>query len=104
MGMLIELALKARANAEKRSTSQSLPVEPLPDPIAEARRRRVLQLLAEHPTCRYAVITDAEADPEAVLLTLAIRDAGTCELRIPKAKYDGVLLLDLIERHSATVH
>lgn len=35
---------------------------------------------------------------------MAIRDAGTCELHIPKAKYDGALLLDLIGRHCGTVH
>lgn len=27
------------------------------------------------------------------------RDGATCELRIPRAKYDPFLLLDLIERH-----
>ncbi len=76
----------------------------LPDPAAEARRQRVLAMLAERPGIRYAVLTDSQADQEAVLLTLAIRGVGTCELAIPRAKYDGVLLLDLIERHSGTVH
>ena len=76
----------------------------LPDPAAEARRQRVLQMLTEHPACRYAVITDTEADPEAVLLTLAIRGRATCELRIPRDKYDPFLLLDLIKRHGETVH
>ena len=47
---------------------------------------------------------DTEADPEAVLLTLAIRGQATCELRIPRDRYDPFLLLDLIERHGATVH
>lgn len=76
----------------------------LPDPVAEARRQRVLAMLAERPGVRYAVLTDSHADQEAVLLTLAIRDVGTCELAIPRAKYDGVLLLDLIEQHGGTVH
>lgn len=76
----------------------------LPDPGAEARRERVLQLLAEHPEARYAALTDTEAAPGFVLLTLAIRDKATCELRIPREKYDPFLLLDLIERHGATLH
>ncbi len=82
----------------------------LPDPAAEARRQRVLEMLAQHPGTRYAVLTDTEADRDAVIVALAIRgampDGGTvtCELAIPRAKYDGVLLLDLIEKHSGTVH
>lgn len=76
--------------------------DPLPDPAAEARRQRVLAML--RPATRLAVLPDTEADPEAVLLTLAIRDKGTCELRIPRAKYDPFLLLDLVERYTATVH
>ena len=78
--------------------------EPLPDPLAEARRQRVIGMLADNPGIQYAVITDAEADPEAVLLTLAIRGRATCELRIPRAKWDGVLFLELLERHSGTIH
>jgi hypothetical protein len=76
----------------------------LHDPAAEARRQRVLAMLAERPGARYAVLTDTEADPEAVILALAIRDVATCELRIPRAKYDPFLLLDLIERHGGAVH
>jgi hypothetical protein len=83
---------------------RALAAEELPDPRAEDRRQRVLDMLAEHPTARYALVTDTGADPEAVLLTMVIRDQASFELRIPRAKYDGLLLLDLIERHGATVH
>ena len=78
--------------------------QPASDPAAEARRSRVLAMLAERPGIRYAVLTDVESDPEAVLLTLAIRGRATCEFRIPRDRYDPFLLLDLIERHSGTVH
>ena len=78
--------------------------EAVPDPAAEARRQRVIALLRENPGLLYAVTTDANAVPEAVLLTLAIRERATCELRIPRAKYDPFLLLALIERHGGTVH
>ena len=75
-----------------------------PDPAAEARRQRVLAMLRESPTVRYAVVTDTDSDPDAVIVTLAVRGRASCELLIPRDRYDGVLLLDLIERHSGTVH
>ena len=61
-------------------------------------------MLSKNPAARYAILTDTESDPEAVLLTLAIRGKATCELRIPREKYDPFLLLELIERHGGTVH
>ncbi len=74
------------------------------DRAVEARRQRVLAMLAERPEARYALLTDTTADPEAVIVALAIRGRATCELRIPREKYDPFLLLHLIERHGATVH
>lgn len=88
----------------------ALQADTLPDPAAEVRRQRVLAMLTERPDIRYALITDDRADREAVILALAtrgvMRDGSTvtCELRVPRAKYDPFLLLDLIERHGATVH
>lgn len=77
--------------------------DPLPDPAMEGRRRRVLAMLAERPGIRYAVVVD-NPDTDPVIVALAIRDAGTCELAIPAANYDAFALLALIERHGATVH
>lgn len=73
-------------------------------PEAEARRRRVLDMLAERPGIRYAILTDTKADAEAVLLTLAIRGQATCEFHIPRDRYDPFLLFNLIERDTVTVH
>lgn len=70
----------------------------------EARRLRTLAMLDANPGARYAVLTDMHADPEAVIVALAIRDRATCELRIPRAKWDGVLFLELLERHAGTIH
>jgi hypothetical protein len=67
-------------------------------------------MLADRQAVRYAVLTDTEADPTAVLLALAIRGGMpdgatvTCELRIPRAKYDPFLLLELLERHGGSIH
>lgn len=91
------------AVAEARTAARDAP-DFLPDAAAEGRRQRVLTMLAERPGVRYAAITDALAVPGSVMLTLAVRHVGTVELLIPAEKWDGVLFLDLIERHSATVH
>lgn len=96
--------LRQLIRAHKVELLNALESNTLPDPAAECQRQRVLEMLAQRPGTRYAAVTDIEAEPNAVILALAIRGGGTCELRIPKAKYDGVLLLDLIERHGGTVH
>jgi len=106
------VATVAVANPQKSKVERVGKAEtgPLSDPAAEARRQRVLAMLADRQAVRYAVLTDADTDPEAVILALAIRgampDGGTvtCELRIPREKYDPFLLMHLIERHSGTVH
>ncbi len=106
----IKVAPRSRLTDELRSLIVEHKVELIaaleirPDPAAEAHRQRVLAMLAERPGVRYAVLTDTSADPDNVIVALAIRGVGTCELRIPRTKYDGVLLLDLIEKHSGTVH
>ncbi|MBI1984091.1 MAG: hypothetical protein HYS61_07830 [Acidobacteria bacterium] len=41
----------------KAELLQALVADPLPDPTAEARRQRVLAILAENPTARYALLT-----------------------------------------------
>ena len=102
MGVLIDLALKAKLALESRATTESLSGGSTPDSEVEARRQRVMAMLADHPEERYAVLTDTQSDPEAVLLTLAIRGHGTCELRIVREKWDGVLFLEMLERH--TIH
>lgn len=75
----------------------------LPDPVAEARRQRVVAMLRESPRIRYAVVVD-NPDTDPVIVALGIRGQATCELRVPLVKFDPFLLLDLIERHGATVH
>jgi len=108
MGILLDLALRAtatngdnflpggRAHILEREHEHS-------DPRAEDRRQEVLGMLAANPNKWFALATDTEADPECVLLTLAIRGKATCELRIPRANYDPFSLFDLIKRHSEVV-
>jgi hypothetical protein len=57
-------------------------------------------MLADHPEVRYAIVPDMDANPEVVIVALAIRGQVTCELRIPRKKWDGVLFLEFLERHA----
>lgn len=100
----LEVALRDPDRNRALTCCRALAADALPDPRSEARRQRVVEMLDAHPTARYALVTDMDADPEAVILTLAIRGQATCELRIPRDRYDPFLLLDLIERHGGTVH
>ena len=74
--------------------------EPIPDPATEARRQRVLTMLADNPALRLAVVCDGAGDP--VPVAVAIRDKGSVEILIPAARFDPFALLELVERH--TVH
>ena len=71
----------------------------------ETRRQKVIAMLEAAPGTQRAVYADTESDPLNVILTVAVRSCQqTCELMLPKAKYDPWKLLELIERHGQTTH
>ena len=71
----------------------------------EWRRQKVIAMLEAAPGTQRAIYADTDSDPHNVILTVAVRACQqTCELLIPKAKYDPWRLLELIERHGATTH
>lgn len=74
-------------------------LEQQPNSSAERIKMMAAQIESD-PDLRYAMETHDNAEPEAVTLTLAIRGKGACELRIPKSRYDGIALLELIEKHT----
>ena len=74
-------------------------LEQQPNSSAERIRMMAAQLESD-PGLRVCVETHDNAEPEAVILTLAIRGKGACELRIPKSRYEGIALLELIEKHT----
>lgn len=63
----------------------------------EERREKVLTMLADNPGIQRAFVTDTEADPDNVILTMAIRGQYSFEMLIPKHKYDPFLMLEVIE-------
>ena len=89
--------------AEKDDMTGKATDDPPPDPAAETRRQRVLTVLAEQPGIPYAVVVD-NPDTDPVIMVLGIRGQATCELLVPREKFDPFLLLDLIGRHCGTIH
>jgi len=65
----------------------------------ENRRAKVLTMLRDNPSIRYAIeVADANTDP--VIVSIAIRKVATFEMNIPHAHYDAFSLLELIEKHA----
>lgn len=73
---------------------------------AEWRRQNAVAMLKAAPETKRAVFTDTDSDPHNVILAIAVRHptGATCDMLIPKAKYDAWRLLELIERHGQTTH
>lgn len=94
--------LATLALAEARIAAKDAPGT-LPDPAAEARRQRLLTMLERDPEVRYAVLT-ADNGQGQVIVAIGLRDTATAEYKIERTQYDGMLLLELIERHSGTIH
>lgn len=77
----------------------------LPDAAGvETRHARLIAMFRENPTIRYAVITDSEATPDAVIVSIGIRGVATCDIQIPRERFDPFALLDITGRYSATIH
>ncbi len=82
---------------EKTTTAIAKP-ETLLDRQREARRQKVIAMLESTLGTQRAIYTDTDSDPNNVILAIAVRNVATCEMQIPKAKYDPWRLLELIEK------
>lgn len=94
MGALLAIARAAVADPSQASRA--------PDPAVQERRQRAVAKLAANPGLRIAVVCDGEGDP--VPVAVAIRDKGTCEVLIPRARFDPLALLELVARNGGEVH
>ena len=65
-----------------------------------ARARLVTRMLRRNSQLTHAYYTDDHdpSQPDYVILALAIRGVGTCDLSIEREKYDPFTLLDVISR------
>ncbi len=57
-------------------------------------------MLANKPGITYAPTSDTVAESDVVIITLVIRDKATCELKIPKDRYGGLAILQMIEQQT----
>ena len=74
------------------------PIESPDQSKAEERRQQLHQrMAADDQGKKYFCLSDTEADPEFVILAMAIRGVATFEMRIPREKYDPFLLADVVK-------
>jgi hypothetical protein len=69
-----------------------------------ARRLKALAILDAEPETQRGIYTDTRSDPDFVILAVAIRNVGTCELAIPRGKYDPMLFLRTLEQLALVTH
>lgn len=67
----------------------------------EQRRQKVLTMLSENPDQHRAFYVDPDSDSNNVIIAVAIRDLATCEIEIPRHKYDPFLVLEIINKNAA---
>ena len=80
-------------------------LETLKDRQREASRQKAISLMNESPGTPRGIFVDDQIDPENVVLFVAVRSCmETCELLIPRPKYDPFKLLALVERLGQATH
>ena len=61
---------------------------------AEKRRLNVFDKLNQDPNLKRALLVDSESDAINVIIAIAIRDVGSCEMIIPKSRVDSWKFID----------
>jgi hypothetical protein len=92
--------VEVMAYLNKNTDSPATIADASGDSALEKRRQLVLSMLTKEPDTTYAITMDDKAEPDAVIVTLAIRNKLSCELWIEKSRYDGLALLELIEEQT----
>lgn len=89
----------SQTSDECKTGGSSTKLKTLKDRQREANRQKTIALMNASPDVPRAIYVDDEIDSENVVLFVASRVyQQTCELLIPKAKYEPFKLLVLIER------
>jgi hypothetical protein len=65
----------------------------------DGKRQKVIAMLHENEHANRAICAEPESDGSSVIMTLALRNLGTCELAIPSARYDPWRLLELVDQY-----
>ena len=88
------------ANTEPNHTpslATSEKVDTQPKDATEQRRERVLKILEDDLLIKRAVFNDVESDIDNVIIAVAIRNAGTFEMAISKAKFNGMAIQQILD-------
>ena len=87
-GVVLNLDVeKARRDAERRDRKRRKRLEP------------VLKMMAEDGDAKtFYFVTDDKSDPNYVFLSFAIPGKATGEMTIPQKEYDGLKLLETLEK------
>jgi hypothetical protein len=98
--------IKASGNREALDRWISLISEHKPAILEAVRRQKVIAMLEAAPGTQRAIYVDDASDPENITLTIAVRHpaGATCEMLIPRSKYDSWKFLELLERLVQTTH
>lgn len=67
----------------------------------QARRKKVIAMLAARPEDDFAHHLSGNADPENLILTVGVRGSHTREYLIPKSKLDEFGFIDLLGKYQA---
>ena len=105
-GDLANLAnLPAETGANKPNSTNIVSHAPKSGPLSaaaiqrEARRRKVVQMMAEGDQPRtYYWWSDTESHSDHVILACAKRGVGTWEMTIPREKWDPMKFLEFVEQ------
>lgn len=96
VGAMLRVNPVERLTPEQRETLKQYK----PAILRELRRRQALRLLAENPEKNRAYIVDPDSDPDRILVLLALRGVGSCDLEIPRDRWDPFLFMKFLEsRH-----
>lgn len=72
----------------------------------EIRRQKVIAMLDTAPDLPRAIHVDDSSDPHNIIVCVAVRNPSkaTCEMLIPRDKYNPWVLLELLMRHGQVTH
>lgn len=93
----IPLNTKNKKSSRRPNTVPTKPTKGFMSAMKQRRLNLLHQMANDRQAKKYYWLTDIDSDPDYVIVALAVRGVATCELLIPKDRYDPFLLLDIID-------
>lgn len=100
-----ESEAKQEKVAEVAEVATAQKLETLKDRQREASKQKAISLMNESPDTPRGIFVDDQIDSDNIVVFVAVRSRmETCELTIPRERYDPFKLLELIERLGQATH